>query len=313
MSSVLPSKLSPPMSEPFDPYRKWLGIPLWDQPPHHYRLLGIAAFEDDPDVIENAAARQMRHLRTFQSSKHAVHSQRLLSEIATAKLCLLNPGTKAAYDEKLRTALAAAGKLSSSQVLVQPVQEAVAVPEPELPAAPRVSPRWREEGVDALAAMTPPPVPIPMPPPPVGTAVMSAPPFGSPIAAASDARPMGVPVGVPVIRRSSASAMARARRKRSSLPVVITVLSLLALAGAGAVAIVLNMGLGDSTNTPAPELKPPIAAPTAPPSGEKPKPAQPEPAPAENPAESEAADRDGTPFPIGTAAEAEEPAPSQQP
>jgi hypothetical protein len=25
----------------FDPYRKWLGIPPKDQPPHYYRLLGI--------------------------------------------------------------------------------------------------------------------------------------------------------------------------------------------------------------------------------------------------------------------------------
>src|SRR5437016_4429115 len=42
------------MPEEFDAYRKWLGIPPEDQPPHHYRLLGIAPFEDDPDVIQNA-------------------------------------------------------------------------------------------------------------------------------------------------------------------------------------------------------------------------------------------------------------------
>ena len=32
-------------SEEFDPYRKWLGIPPQEQPPNHYRLLGIAVFD----------------------------------------------------------------------------------------------------------------------------------------------------------------------------------------------------------------------------------------------------------------------------
>ena len=54
------------VSETFDPYRKWLGIPPAEQPPDHYRLLGIGRFEDDPDTISNAADRQMTHLRTFQ-------------------------------------------------------------------------------------------------------------------------------------------------------------------------------------------------------------------------------------------------------
>ena len=36
----------------FDPYHKWLGIPPKDQPPNHYRLLGVDLFESDPDVID---------------------------------------------------------------------------------------------------------------------------------------------------------------------------------------------------------------------------------------------------------------------
>ena len=40
------------MAEKFDPYYKWLGIPPQDQPPHHYRLLGIELFEPDRDVID---------------------------------------------------------------------------------------------------------------------------------------------------------------------------------------------------------------------------------------------------------------------
>lgn len=90
------------MAEPFDPYHRWLGIPPEDQPPNHYRLLGIALFEDQPDVIEHAADRQMAHLRTFQVGPHAALSQRLLNEVAAAKVCLLKPDKKAAYDGFLR-------------------------------------------------------------------------------------------------------------------------------------------------------------------------------------------------------------------
>ena len=43
------------MAELFDPYYKWLGIPIEEQPVNHYRLLGIKMFEADPDVIAEAA------------------------------------------------------------------------------------------------------------------------------------------------------------------------------------------------------------------------------------------------------------------
>ena len=92
----------------FDPYHRWLGIPPAEQPPDHYRLLAIGAFESDPDVIMIAADQRMAHLRTFQTSPHGRHSQRLLNEVAAARLCLLDPGRKAAYDEKLRQSRSAA-------------------------------------------------------------------------------------------------------------------------------------------------------------------------------------------------------------
>jgi len=94
-------------TEQFDPYRKWLGIPPKDQPPHHYRLLGIAAFESDPDVIQNAADRQMAHVRNFQAGKHSNLSQRILNELAAAKLCLLTEAKKSEYDQELRVQLRA--------------------------------------------------------------------------------------------------------------------------------------------------------------------------------------------------------------
>ena len=93
------------MSAEFDPYRRWLGIPPHEQPPHHYRLLGIGVFEDDPDVIEEAADRQMSHVQTHKTGQYSALSQKLLNELSAAKLCLLNPDEKNAYDAQLRAQL----------------------------------------------------------------------------------------------------------------------------------------------------------------------------------------------------------------
>ncbi len=102
----------------FDPLYYWLGIPPGEQPPDHYRLLGIRRFENDPLVIENAADRQMVHLKTFQTGPHSDDSQRLLNRVASARICLLNPGSKSAYDDKLsrdEAELAAAASLAREQ------------------------------------------------------------------------------------------------------------------------------------------------------------------------------------------------------
>ena len=90
----------------FDPYRKWLGIPRWEQPPDHYRLLGITLFENDPDVVEAAADRQMAHIRNYQAGQHSEISQKILNELSNARVCLLNREQKKAYDDQLRTELA---------------------------------------------------------------------------------------------------------------------------------------------------------------------------------------------------------------
>ena len=64
------------MSEQFDPYHKWLGIPPPEQPPDHYRLLGIRRSDHDPDVIENAADRRTAHVRSAQTGEHAAASKK---------------------------------------------------------------------------------------------------------------------------------------------------------------------------------------------------------------------------------------------
>ena len=93
------------MSETFDPYHRWLGIPPQHQPPNHYRLLGLEPFESDREVVRDAVERQMAHVRSYQLGQYAAVSQRILNELAAAKACLLEPGRKAAYDEAIRRQL----------------------------------------------------------------------------------------------------------------------------------------------------------------------------------------------------------------
>ena len=71
----------------FDPYHEWLGIPPSEQPPNHYRLLGIAPFESDPNVISQAAEQRTGQIRGVQPGQLADLAQRMLNEIAGAKLC----------------------------------------------------------------------------------------------------------------------------------------------------------------------------------------------------------------------------------
>jgi len=101
------------MAEAFDPYYEWLGIAPEDQPPDLYRLLAIRTFEDKPSVIESAADQRMGHLRTFQAGKRSAQSQKLLNQVSSARVTLLNPEKKAKYDELLRERM----RLESESVL----------------------------------------------------------------------------------------------------------------------------------------------------------------------------------------------------
>lgn len=102
------------MSVSFDPYYTWLGIPPGEQPANHYRLLGLKVFETNAEAISNAADRQMMLLRTYQSGEHSALSQKLLNEIASVRVCLLNAEKKAAYDALLRRELGAIQATSES-------------------------------------------------------------------------------------------------------------------------------------------------------------------------------------------------------
>ncbi|MBI2478701.1 MAG: hypothetical protein HYV60_08730 [Planctomycetia bacterium] len=86
----------------FDPYHKWLGIPPQHQPPNYYRLLALDLYESDLEVIEAAVDRLVFFLQDVATGPQAKHSQKLLNEIAAARLCLLDRQRKSTYDEQLR-------------------------------------------------------------------------------------------------------------------------------------------------------------------------------------------------------------------
>ncbi len=224
------------MSGVFDPYHKWLGIPPNEQPTNHYRLLGLALFESDPDVIANAADARMAHVRTFQTGPHSDLSQKILNEIAAAKICLLNPQKKAQYDAQLRAQLAAQGS------------------GPPLPPPPRsAAMSERPAGGGADVALGGPPFPAAGGPPPVapGQPELPAP---EPILPVALERPA-----------SLAARMLASRRKSWEIPI------LAAMGGLGVVLLValLIRMLQPKASAPGPVAleKPPIASPI--PSNEK--------------------------------------------
>ena len=104
----------------FDPYYKWLGIPPGEQPPTHYRLLGIQTLEQNTEVIEAAANRQMAYLQELSGGdEHIDEAQRLLGEVAKARVCLLNAESKARYDAELTSEIDSLPEASSAATFDQ--------------------------------------------------------------------------------------------------------------------------------------------------------------------------------------------------
>jgi len=111
------------MSHGFDPYHTWLGIPAEEQPPNHYRLLGLRLFESDPEVIQNAVDQRMAYLKSLATGAHGVHSQQLLNVVSRAGTCLLRPEAKRQYDGALRAGLAVAARNAP-----RPIRQTLAPP-----------------------------------------------------------------------------------------------------------------------------------------------------------------------------------------
>ena len=91
------------MSVDFDPYFEWFGVKTESVPPDHYSLLGIERFESDEKTIEKAIERRVEFLQDIASGERTAESQRLLNEVAAARLCLSNENKKTQYDSELRS------------------------------------------------------------------------------------------------------------------------------------------------------------------------------------------------------------------
>lgn len=139
-----------PSFDEFDPYLSWLEIKPHEHPADHYRLLGVARFESDAEQIKRAADERMVQIRSFQTGPRGRYTHKLLNHLSAAKLCLLNPATKATYDAVLRGQDAADPSTAS---LPPPVQQwDVSAATPALPG------QVHEALRPAVAQPAPPPV-----------------------------------------------------------------------------------------------------------------------------------------------------------
>jgi hypothetical protein len=136
------------MSEQFDPYYEWLGIKPEDQPANRYQLLGVEIFESDPVALRRAADERMTYVRTFATGRHAKLTQKILNELAAAKVCLLDDNKRAAYDETLKSPAAPPPPRAAASGNLRPAT----APGPPVPPAP--PPTAPPVAVGATAAAT---------------------------------------------------------------------------------------------------------------------------------------------------------------
>lgn len=145
----------------FDPYRKWLGIPEDHRPPTHYQLLGISPDEQDIEVIEAAVLRQSAFVRNFQAGAHADDANRILNEIAAARLCLIDRRKRAKYDAELsgsqgsKPASHSSARHSDLGIDVTPARAAPAPRQSTQPALPPVAPSIDLDQIFGPAAQRP--------------------------------------------------------------------------------------------------------------------------------------------------------------
>jgi hypothetical protein len=172
------------MAEAFDAYQTWLNIPPTQQPPHHYRLLGLRPLEPSAEAIENAANRAALHVRSFQAGPYKLVAERIYQEILAARACLLDPDRKLVYDRQLAARLQASaagqsGIRPATAAPLQPISVAtspVAMPAPAGGAMQPLRPIVVEVPFTPAAQQLPAAVPVQVPmagPPafPAGAAV----------------------------------------------------------------------------------------------------------------------------------------------
>lgn len=185
------------MAAAFDPYRAWLGVVSSYSPPTHYELLGVAPSRANGEAIAEAFRRQMARLNPHLAGEHAAVAQKVAAELSNARVVLLTPTTKRAYDAELAARIkakqgdGAAQQRSQPQAQPAPTQSAddllppsagsmpPAAPEPTAtlvqPPSPNVAP-----GGPPLNQPPPPGVAAPYPPMPPAAGQVQPQVYGQP-------------------------------------------------------------------------------------------------------------------------------------
>lgn len=128
-------------SADFDPYLEWLEIPPQRRPPTYYDLLGLAAFECDPERIQQAALKRIELVRRYKVGRREDAASQLEHELTQAWNCLRDAERKKEYDATLRGAstLHAPGQQTVSEASETHNQAETAIAAPaveQLAAAP---------------------------------------------------------------------------------------------------------------------------------------------------------------------------------
>lgn len=188
------------MHDSFDPYHQWLGILPSEQPANWYRLLGLKLWESNPEVIEKATQKQIAIAKQHQAGPHALAAQQVLTQLATARLCLLSTDKKISYDQHLREQIqgiprpAPPRPASSLPPPLPPTANAAPVASAVPLARPIAAGQAPAANVPLARAIVPPPPPTPPPPapPPVQASIpiLEGPATNKPSAAPLDATVM---------------------------------------------------------------------------------------------------------------------------
>lgn len=168
------------MPDTFDPYFQWLGILPNEQPANWYRLLGLKLWEANAAAIEEASQKQSAIARQHLQGPHALLAQQVLTQIATAKQCLLNPSKKISYDQTLREQIQGIPKPAPKPPQASPPLPPATPPIPSaVPLARPIAPGQVATAVPLARAIVPPPAPPAVPPPPPNFPILEGPAKGN--------------------------------------------------------------------------------------------------------------------------------------
>lgn len=89
------------MTDPNNPYYRWLGLSVYGRP-DYYTLLGLRTFETDPQTIAVMGEQAFLRVQTQHGGAEEASRQQILQEVTAARACLQDPTQKQIYDQQLQ-------------------------------------------------------------------------------------------------------------------------------------------------------------------------------------------------------------------